>query len=75
MIARVMVVLSVLVMSTGCSVGACLGEDGLFGHTYCYSDFDESECDDYASEGVNDATWSFHAGQTCDDLGYLEGSN
>ena len=64
-----------LLVVSGCGTGVCLGTDGIYGHTYCYDDFTSAECEDYASEGVNGATWEFYPGDTCWDLGYNEGSN
>ena len=74
---RRLAMLAVLVflgpVTTGCAnIGACLGTNGLFGHDYCYNDFDSGECSDYDKQGVNDADWSFHGGKTCSDLGYAE---
>jgi hypothetical protein len=54
----------------GASAGACLGVNGLFDNNYCSNDLDESECSVYSDEGVNGASWSFHSGRTCGDLGY-----
>ncbi len=66
----------VLLGLTGCGgTGVCLGTDAIFDNTYCYSDFTRDECDDYAGEEVNGATWEFYPGDTCAELGYVEGSN
>lgn len=68
--------LGTLLALTGCGgLGACVGSDAIFDNTYCYSDFDRGECDDYDDQEVNGGTWSFYPGDTCADLGYGEGSN
>jgi len=55
--------------SLGCeAVGACYGYSDILDSTYCYDDWYDWECDEYAAEGVNGASWSFYAGQTCADL-------
>jgi len=58
-----------VVAGSGCSsTGACEGTDGVFGHSYCYDDWTEDECDDYDAQQVNGANWTFHSGDTCADL-------
>lgn len=69
----VFVAMPVALLVTGCGgVGACLGVNGIFGNDYCYSDFDEAECNDYRAQEINAASWTFHSGDTCADLGYSE---
>ena len=70
---RIILTVGALIFVTpGCggSPGACLGVNGIFDNDYCYNDFDQSECTVYSDEGVNGASWSFHSGRTCGDLGY-----
>ena len=49
--------------------GACVGTGGV-GGPYCKDGWSQAECSDWNSQGVNGASWSFHAGQSCDGLGY-----
>lgn len=77
---RLMLVSAVVVI-VGCSsggggTGVCVSSPAIFGNTYCYSNFDKSECDDYDAQDVNGGSpWFFHSGQTCADRGLSEGSN
>ncbi len=60
-------------MLSGCSVtGACVGTGGVLLFTECKEDWDQSECDSWNDQGINGATWTFHKGQSCPDLGYTE---
>lgn len=68
-LALLVLVVASIMGGAGC-LGACEGTSGILGTHYCYDDFSSAECDDYDSEGVNDASWNFHPGETCWDLGY-----
>ncbi len=71
MIRIVLTVAALVLVTPACgSVGACLGVNGIFDNDYCYNNFDQSECSVYSGEGVNGASWSYHGGSTCSDLGY-----
>ena len=68
----ILVIITVLLLSSvwvSCAgVGACVGVKGL--SNYCKNGWTEAECTDWNNQGINGATWNFHAGQTCEDLGY-----
>ena len=49
-----------------------MGAGGVLSSPECKQDWSESECADFNTQGVNGATWSYHDGQSCPDLGYSE---
>jgi hypothetical protein len=59
-------------VSCGSGTGACVGSGGLLASPECKEDWDEAECEDWDAQEVNGASWTFHGGDTCDDLGYTE---
>ncbi len=72
--ARVMIaVLSSLIVCAllfiSCSsTGACVGTGGIVDE--CKEDWDKDECQEWDDLEVNDANWSWHRGDSCDDRGY-----
>ena len=48
--------------------GACVGTGGIVDE--CKEDWSKAECSDWDEEGVNDADWNFHRGDSCADQGY-----
>ncbi len=74
-ISAILLVLGVggLLCSSGCaSTGACVGAGGALSSPECKADWSESECNEWNSEAINGASWSYHAGDSCSDLGYTE---
>jgi hypothetical protein len=65
--ASLFLALSLMLMG-GCgdSTGACAATGGFV--DTCKQNWTEGECADF--QGVNGATWTFHAGQSCESLGY-----
>ncbi|MEE8408782.1 MAG: hypothetical protein V3T05_04180 [Myxococcota bacterium] len=65
-----MVLCGLVVTGCGAGTGACVGSGGVLSSPECKPDWDESECADWNSQQINDATWTFHGGDGCEDLGY-----
>ena len=57
-----------------CSVeGACVGSGGSILHSpVCKDDWYPEECRVWDDEGINDASWDFHALRSCEGLGYTD---
>jgi hypothetical protein len=71
----VLSVIAVLFLATvwvSCStdIGACVGTGGVLSSPDCKTGWTRAECTDWNNQGIDDANWSFYAGQTCADLGY-----
>lgn len=54
----------------GSGPGACVGIGSFTGNIYCYNDWDEADCEDHDANEVNGASWRFHEGKACSELGY-----
>lgn len=65
-----MVLYGLAVTGCGGGTGACVGSGGALSSPECKPDWDESECDDWNSQQINGATWTFHGGDACEDIGY-----
>ncbi len=53
--------------------GACVGSGGdILRSPVCKEDWSRAECREWDDEGINDADWDFHAGRTCEGLGYTD---
>lgn len=62
---------ALVLSAAGCAqLGACEGHSDILDSWYCYDDWTEDECDAYDVERVNDASWNFHGGDTCTELGH-----
>jgi len=58
-------------MSCSLGTGACVGSGGtILLSPVCKQGWSQSECADWNSQGVDDASWNFHSGQSCSDAGY-----
>lgn len=58
--------------------GACVSDPVTYNfgvRTYCYENWDESDCDRNADDQTNGADWTFYSGQSCADRGLHTGSN
>ena len=68
--------LMLLATVVGCpmpgGLGVCTGYSTIFNKTYCGDGWTASECAEWDAEGVNGASWYFHAGQTCEERGTPE---
>ncbi len=53
----------------GGSGGACTGESSP-GNGLCKDGWDQSECEEWDEDEVNGSSWTFHSGESCEDLGY-----
>lgn len=62
----------VTLSACGGGSGACVGTGGVQASPICKQDWDESECTDWDDQGINGASWSFHGGTSCEELGYTE---
>jgi hypothetical protein len=49
--------------------GACTGEYAA-GKIICKQGWDQAECDEWDTLEINGSRWTFHAGSSCNDLGY-----
>lgn len=49
--------------------GVCTGYNAQFNSTYCKDGWTEEECDEWDDLQVNDVSWTFYAGQTCEERG------
>jgi len=59
-------------LSTNCAktrTGVCTGFSAEFNSTYCKDGWTEEECDEWNELEVNGVSWTFHAGQTCEERG------
>ena len=68
----------VMLFSACARTGACVSSEVEYTYgfrVYCYNDWSRDECDDNDAQNVNGASWTFYAGQTCDDRDLVEGSN
>ena len=64
--------LSLLLLMTsacGSGTGACIGESSP-GNGLCKDGWSESECQEWDEDEVNGSSWTFEAGESCEDLGY-----
>lgn len=58
---------------SGCSsTGACVGTGGVLLSPDCKEAWTQDECQAFADQGVNGATWTFNSGNSCLDLGFTE---
>ena len=57
-------------VSCAATTGACVGAGGVLSQPNCKDGWTASECSDWNNQGVDGATWSFHANSTCASLGY-----
>jgi len=63
----------VLVQMACVGTGACVGSGGdILDSPVCKDDWSRAECREWDDEGINDADWDFHAGRTCEGLGYTD---
>ena len=60
---------SLLAVSCGGSGGACVGESSP-GNGLCKDGWSQEECEDWDADEVNGSSWTFHAGEGCEELGY-----
>ena len=58
-----------LLASCGGGVGACVGESSP-GNGLCKDGWDEEECVEWDEDEVNGSSWTFHSGDSCEDLDY-----
>ncbi len=80
MITTALALLSSSLTLTACGddSGACVSDSvdyKYFVRTYCYDNWDRSDCDEHNDQPVNGTNWTFHAGETCEDRGLHSGGN
>ena len=60
---------SFMLASCGGGVGACVGESSP-GNGLCKDGWDKEECEEWDEDEVNGSSWTFHSGDSCEDLDY-----
>ncbi len=67
------IVLSSLILSSCSSTGTCVGSGGdVLLSPVCKNDWAKSECKEWDTEEINDASWQYSGGKTCEGLGYTD---
>jgi hypothetical protein len=70
------VFLSMLMATVQCicsGTGACVGSGGSILHSpVCKEDWSRGECAEWDDENINDASWRFRSGRSCEGLGYTD---
>ena len=60
---------SLLTAGCGGGGGACVGESSP-GNGLCKDGWDQAECEEWDEDEINGSSWTFHSGDSCEDLGY-----
>lgn len=68
------VALGLTVAGCGTDSGSCEGlyGTGTYGGSECHDNWSKSECDKWNTDRVNSSSWTYHAGQSCQDRGYTQ---
>ncbi len=67
------IVLCSLILSSCSSTGTCVGLGGdVLLSPVCKDDWTRAECGEWDAEEINDASWKFNGGKTCEGLGYID---